>query len=246
MSSHLADNTRRSGRATKGQHRGLEETEAAEPSKKTGRGRKKNAPTPEKTEQGSEEKVRCVCGCAPEDAEDGRNMISCERCQVWQHFECMDVPEDPVPASYLCEQCQPADHQKLLGEIQRGEKPWEDRARERERAEEEREREEEEREREEREREEDEKNQKKAKGKKGKKGRPSTTKKEELETNGATPKEEDTVMTDAAPEEEPKQVTPIVPESPVSNGKRKHVEEPSAKVRSPSQSVRLENTQAIQ
>ena len=45
-----------------------------------------------------------------------------------------------MPVQYFCERCRPADHEKLLGEVRQGERPWEDRRRERERAEEESER----------------------------------------------------------------------------------------------------------
>ena len=121
-----------------------------EEKRKRGERRRERGEEPWEWEESEE--VRCVCGLVGDDAEDGRNMLCCERCEVWQHLECMDIPENPMLEQYFCERCKPANHTKLLGEIKRGEKPWEDRRRERERAE-------------------MEMNPKKARGKRGKKGK---------------------------------------------------------------------------
>lgn len=150
-------------------------------------------------------------------------MICCENCEAWQHNECMEVSEndDELPDEYYCEQCKPGNHEGLLVKMARGEKPWMERARERERQEEE-------------------KRAKKSKGKKGKRGRPSVSaKKEEVKTNGAADHEVDAIMTDEPPVEEPKATSDVVPESPqVSNNKRKLKEDQISDVRSPSQVVR--------
>jgi len=45
----------------------------------------------------------------------------------------MGLPEDYSPAKYFCEKCKPSDHKELLAAMKRGEKPWEERAVERER-----------------------------------------------------------------------------------------------------------------
>ncbi len=37
--------------------------------------------------------TRCICG--NNDLQDGF-MIKCDRCNVWQHGDCMDVPEENV------------------------------------------------------------------------------------------------------------------------------------------------------
>lgn len=50
--------------------------------------------------------TRCVCG--DNDDVDGF-MICCERCEVWQHGECVNVDPKNVPDKYYCELCEP-DH----------------------------------------------------------------------------------------------------------------------------------------
>ncbi|KAI9759254.1 MAG: hypothetical protein M4579_002463 [Chaenotheca gracillima] len=160
---------RRSGRATKGQHTKNVDLppNTAKTSKKQSAKRSKNASTeatPEE-EDDSEAIIRCICGTSEEDSDDERMMICCDRCSSWQHNECMEVPEDEdsLPEQYLCEKCNPEGHKGLLEKIAKGEKPWEERALEKER-------------------EELEKNERKGKrGKKGKpvkKGRPSDVKSE--------------------------------------------------------------------
>lgn len=53
---------------------------------------------------GSEAVTRCLCG--NNDDQDGF-MISCDRCSVWQHGECVGVDEHSAPDQYICEQCEP-------------------------------------------------------------------------------------------------------------------------------------------
>ncbi|KAL9101881.1 MAG: hypothetical protein Q9163_002902 [Psora crenata] len=218
----MADSTRRSGRVTKGQHRGLGGAEATPPKKATTKGKKGNKiepSPPADEEEDGDAIIRCICGCTTEDEDDDRKMICCEKCEAWQHNECMEVSEndDELPEKYFCEKCRPRDHKTLLAKVARGEKPWEERAREREREEEER-------------------KARKGKGKKGRKGRSSVAKKEEPETNGAPPVGGDTVMTDAAPAEVSKPSPHVVPESPqVNNSKRKLPDEPPSGSSTPSQ-----------
>lgn len=52
----------------------------------------------------------------------------------------MEISENDkeLPKEYFCELCKPEDHQELLAKVDRGEKPWEERAKERARLEEER------------------------------------------------------------------------------------------------------------
>lgn len=89
-------------------------------------------------------------------------MICCDKCAVWQHNECMEIPDKlPEGEQYFCEQCRPDLHEDLLAKIARGEKPWEERAKQRE---------------------EERSKGRKGRGKKNKRGGRSST----LKTNGAT------------------------------------------------------------
>ncbi|OAL44728.1 hypothetical protein IQ07DRAFT_236235 [Pyrenochaeta sp. DS3sAY3a] len=135
------EETRRSGRANKGQHTknqdALDEPAAA-PAPKP-----KSQPKPDKkgpaavksesVEQDEEEAsdgeeapaiYRCVCG----EQRDirGRQMICCDNCDAWQHNKCLELPEGDYwdNRKYYCEQCKPEDHQELLAAMARGEKPW--------------------------------------------------------------------------------------------------------------------------
>jgi len=111
-----------------------------------------------------------------EDENDDRKMIICDGCGAWQHNECMEISENDkeLPKEYFCEICKPEDHQELLAKVNRGENPWEGRAKERGRLEEER------------------KARRRKGGKRGKKGRPSDVKSEASEdVNGnSTPSAE--------------------------------------------------------
>jgi hypothetical protein len=59
-------------------------------------------------------------------------MICCDKCEAWQHNDCMGVPEEEgaQPDQYFCEQCRPDLHKELLDAIARGERIWERRQRE--------------------------------------------------------------------------------------------------------------------
>lgn len=46
----------------------------------------------------------------------------------------LPYPPEEAPDKYFCEQCKPRDHKELLAAIARGERPWEEVAREREAA----------------------------------------------------------------------------------------------------------------
>lgn len=152
-------------------------------------------------------------------------MICCEKCEAWQHNECMEMSEndDELPDKYYCEQCHPKDHKELLAKIARGEKPWEERAKQREA-------------------EEAQKKGRKKKGKKGgKKARPSEVQKEETQENGAMDTTMDTAM-DAVPDsveaEPPVEVVQTPPEVET-NHKRKFPEEVVPEAQSPSQAVSI-------
>ena len=160
--------------------------------------------------------IRCICGYVEEDEDDERKMICCEQCEAWQHNECMEMSEndDELPDKYYCEQCHAEDHKELLKKVALGQKPWEDRARQRELEEKER-------------------KGRKRKGKKGgRKSRVSEVHKEPILDNGAM----DTAP-DTAPVEEPPQVVQS-PQDTESN-KRKLPEDPEPEAKSPSQAVSL-------
>ncbi|KZF21075.1 SPOC-domain-containing protein [Xylona heveae TC161] len=139
----MADEPRRSGRATKGQHTkhgDIPEAPAAKRAKGSGKSKAAKQTSAEPTPSDEEDDnavVRCICGASEDDG--GRMMIQCDKCEVWQHNECMEVTEveEDMPDRYLCEQCAPDDHKELLAKVERGERPWEEREKEREREEEE-------------------------------------------------------------------------------------------------------------
>lgn len=134
----LPDEPRRSGRATKGQHtkdRDLPDAPPAakrqkdkpEPSKKKGAKGKGQEPEEEEDEEAEDDDavIRCVCGVQEDDGE--RQMICCDKCEVWQHLVCLGLDEGNQwdDKTYFCEICKPEDHKELLAAVSRGERPWE-------------------------------------------------------------------------------------------------------------------------
>lgn len=133
------DEPRRSGRATKGQHKNLELPDA--PAKK---GKSKSPkdqkdqkpssnkasaePTPGPSDGEEEEIIRCICGEYEEEEDVERDMICCDQCSAWQHNDCMGLTfaKGQEPDQYYCEQCKPENHKVLLDKIAKGEKPWEE------------------------------------------------------------------------------------------------------------------------
>ncbi|CAO0800770.1 unnamed protein product [Mucor circinelloides] len=75
---------------------------------------KKSKPTRVVTEDSSDERssdagsvTRCICG-------QGHNvglMVQCDKCEVWQHCECIGLVQAKLPDQYFCDQCQPENHQ---------------------------------------------------------------------------------------------------------------------------------------
>ena len=65
-----------------------------------------------------EDSVRCVCGTI---IDDGRNMIACDGCGVWQHHRCMGdaVPKDLENGRYHCHVCDPWVHSELIAKLRR-------------------------------------------------------------------------------------------------------------------------------
>ncbi|CZT25375.1 uncharacterized protein RCC_11106 [Ramularia collo-cygni] len=129
----MSDEPRRSGRATKGQHKNASSSPApnTKPTKTVkGKPTKKSAETePAPNEDEPEEVIRCVCGNT--NPHDRRAFVSCDACEVWQHNVCMGVTDDDeeLPEHYFCEQCRPEEHQETVQSMQRGERIWENRNR---------------------------------------------------------------------------------------------------------------------
>ncbi|KAL9121875.1 MAG: hypothetical protein Q9187_001570 [Circinaria calcarea] len=178
----MADEVRRSGRATKGQHtKNVEEAEVPTP-KRGGKSSKAKATKQTSTEasppadNAEDAIIRCICGYVEEDEDDDRTMVICDKCEAWQHNECMEISEnsEDLPEQYYCELCRPQDHKDLLAKVARGEKPWEERAKQRELEAEAR------------------KARRRKGGKKGKKGRPSEIQvaKSEVPNSNGTPAKE--------------------------------------------------------
>ncbi|KAG0158105.1 hypothetical protein PDIDSM_5618 [Penicillium digitatum] len=167
------DEPRRSGRATKGQHKNLElpddpakKGKSKSPKEKSAKLSAELTPGPSEAEREEEEIIRCICGEYEEEEDVERDMICCDQCSAWQHNDCMGLTfmKGQEPDQYYCEQCRPENHTTLLAKINAGEKPWEDVA-------------------ENRRKEAEEKKSKRKKGKKGgRKGRPS-----ESRTDASTP-----------------------------------------------------------
>lgn len=126
-----ADEPRRSGRATKGQHKNASSSPApnAKPTAKAGKSKPTRKTEPEANEDEADEVIRCVCG--NDNPQDKRAFVSCDACEVWQHNVCMGVIDDAeeLGEHYFCEQCRPEEHKETLQSMQRGEKIWETRNR---------------------------------------------------------------------------------------------------------------------
>ncbi|OCF37237.1 hypothetical protein I317_00038 [Kwoniella heveanensis CBS 569] len=70
----------------------------------------------EDDEEEGKDITRCVCGKEDVDV----MMIQCDKCNVWQHGECMGIWEDwEAPDEYFCEICKPERHTVLKRWIKR-------------------------------------------------------------------------------------------------------------------------------
>lgn len=56
-----------------------------------------------------EEVIRCICGVLREEGD----MLMCDKCEVWQHCDCVQV--QPDVESYLCDRCS---KKKFSGEVE--------------------------------------------------------------------------------------------------------------------------------
>ena len=118
-------------------------------------------------------------------------MICCDKCSAWQHNDCMGLTfaKGEEPDEYFCEQCKPENHVVLLEKMARGEKPWEEVARERERLAQEK------------------KSRKRKGGKRGRKPRAT-------EVRGELPGTRTPSKEASQPAPEPKRATPATPTPP--------------------------------
>ncbi|ORZ14726.1 hypothetical protein BCR42DRAFT_57299 [Absidia repens] len=61
------------------------------------------------TDEGSSDEgsiTRCLCG----ETHNSGLMVQCDKCEVWQHCECMGLAEEDIPDQYYCEECKPENH----------------------------------------------------------------------------------------------------------------------------------------
>ncbi|RUS28748.1 hypothetical protein BC938DRAFT_481501 [Jimgerdemannia flammicorona] len=66
--------------------------------------------TSEEEESSDEDSVtRCVCG----QQHHVGLMVQCDKCEVWQHCECVGLIEEDIPDQYYCELCKPENHTLL-------------------------------------------------------------------------------------------------------------------------------------
>lgn len=132
-----ADEPRRSGRPTKGQHthKDLEIEKPVEQVKKRGAKKgtaRKAAPkeeVPVEDDNGGDDVVRCICGATEQDDDEQilKDWIGCEKCGAWQHNICMGVSttkKDLDAMTYYCEECAPENHKEFYEAKERGEQIW--------------------------------------------------------------------------------------------------------------------------
>ncbi|WWC62671.1 uncharacterized protein I303_105268 [Kwoniella dejecticola CBS 10117] len=68
----------------------------------------------------AEEEVKDVTRCVCQKEDIDVMMIQCDKCNVWQHGECMGIwGDEEAPDEYFCEECKPERHQPLMKWIRR-------------------------------------------------------------------------------------------------------------------------------
>ncbi|KAF7721950.1 hypothetical protein EC973_003911 [Apophysomyces ossiformis] len=87
---------------------------------------KSRAPPPEASTSEEESSdggsvTRCVCG----DQHNVGLMVQCDKCEVWQHCDCVGLTEEEIPDHYYCDLCKPENHQtiKTHGRVKRAYQP---------------------------------------------------------------------------------------------------------------------------
>lgn len=120
----MAEEPRRSVRATKGQHTKMDLDQATPEPKKKSTKKSKKVEVEEEAEI-----IRCVCGARESPDGDDEPWIACDNCNVWQHNVCVGVPtyDEDIPKNYLCEECNPSFHKELLDALKNGVHLWDKR-----------------------------------------------------------------------------------------------------------------------
>jgi hypothetical protein len=110
----------------------------AKETRKTRKAKKVRIKSPEPTSEDNlysedDEDNICRCICGDNDFTAKRPWIQCTACNLWQHNDCMDfsVFDDELAEHYWCEECDLVSHAVLLEAVARGERPWEDRCKDR-------------------------------------------------------------------------------------------------------------------
>ncbi|KAI8878886.1 hypothetical protein K501DRAFT_227667 [Backusella circina FSU 941] len=74
-----------------------------------GRKRRPKRRSTSTSDEGSSEgssTTRCICG----ETHNVGLMVQCDKCEVWQHCDCMGLKEQDIPDHYYCELCKPENH----------------------------------------------------------------------------------------------------------------------------------------
>lgn len=81
--------------------------------------------TEDEKDPSGEPPVRCVCGAKDDKRNFTGEWIGCDNgeCRVWQHVPCMGeavpVPEKREDGNYLCQQCDPFAHRRLIQRLRK-------------------------------------------------------------------------------------------------------------------------------
>uniref|UniRef100_A0A914DKY6 PHD-type domain-containing protein n=1 Tax=Acrobeloides nanus TaxID=290746 RepID=A0A914DKY6_9BILA len=58
-------------------------------------------------DQGKEDTKYWACPICSDVWEEGKNMVECDMCKYWHHWECVNYKEDPTSDSWICKKCTP-------------------------------------------------------------------------------------------------------------------------------------------
>ncbi|KAI8967505.1 hypothetical protein BDF20DRAFT_218432 [Mycotypha africana] len=71
--------------------------------------RRRSQSTSEDNSSDGDSVTRCVCG----ETHSIGLMVQCDKCEVWQHCECMGLEQPDIPDQYFCERCKPENHKTI-------------------------------------------------------------------------------------------------------------------------------------